>query len=1096
MQLSAMPPPTPDMVKQYKADGTWQQRLERAKRIGNHRVAPGLAQQAQYRLQRLAAAQGVQIPSADPVLPTPPSNWRGMPTKGTPKLFILLIDFSDYPADPANNAAAIQSRVFGDGDGVQSVPYESLKNYYYRSSYGQLTLTGNVLAYYRPSYTRASMGDNPTDIQRENLIKEALLAQVGHDFSQYDNNGDGKIDYFSVLWTGPDNGWANFWWAYQTTWTETPSPVLNGKTLGTYVWQWVSNAAYPTRKAPAFDPLVLIHETGHALGLPDYYDYDTSVGPPGGIGGLDMMHGNWGDHNCFSKWLLDWITPTVYATGTGGVVLRAAGSNPEAAVVMDTNPGGSFGEYFMVQNRQRVENDGGVNYPADGLLIWHVDARLNAAGADYLYDNSYTAHKLLRLMEADGLEEIETYSAEANAGDYWVNGKVFGPASKPDSMRYDGSVTGMGVKNISAPGPVMTFDVSQVIDPTPPTGQPTAPVVSTDLDTMTFTWTLGTAADAESGISGFRLQVGTTPGGSDVFNGAVGPVLTQTLTDLGLKDGVPLYGRVAAMNGTSLSGAWSDSSAPMAIALPTVDASVLDNANLVFKTVGPWSATTSTFYLGGSCAQSAVIPNNSRTYLQTRVSGPGNLEFYWKVNSEFDYDFLTFSIDGVAQAGRISGTTAFALQTFSIPAGPHILRWTYAKDIIGAPLNDAAWVDFVTWTAQVTAIISPKSYTGLTGSVLPFTATVSNFLGNSSVNWAIDHAGGTFNPPQTATGVATSLASTSSAGTYALTATPVESPNVPGQASLTLVAPASVTVNVTSSAATVAQNAPVTFTASVTPLTNTAVTWTKSGGTFGSLTSTTAAWSSSTLGTFTITATSAIATGSSGTARVTVIVPPPATPVITAPAHAAAGATGLSASVPAQANSTYAWTITNGTITAGQNTTSLTFTAGVAGTLSLSCTVTNATGTVSAPGTATVTVVDPDSIILDHSTATLVSGASLALTGTTSLGTILWSVPLNQGSLSAARTVSGVANTYTAPAQLLSDLTATVTLTNSTNAAKTATAILTVKTLDVNRDSVFDLQDLLTLALDWDTAAPRSSLSGTGAVGNADLALLLTALGF
>ncbi len=934
-RLPAMPPPTPEMVRQYKADGTWKKRLERAERIGNHRVDPQLVLDAERRLRSLATSQGVQIPNQASILSAPPSSWRGMPTKGTPKMFVLLIDFSDYPADPANTAATIDSRIFGDGDGVQAAPYESLKSFYYRSSYGLLTLTGNVLAYYRPSYTRASMGTNPTDAQRENLIREALQAQVGHDFSHYDNNGDGVIDFFAVLWTGPDNGWANFWWAYQTAWSETPSPVLNGKTLGKYVWQWVSNAGYPTRKAPNFDPWVLIHETGHALGLPDYYDYDTAVGPGGGVGSLDMMHGNWGDHNCFSKWLLDWITPTVYTAGAPGVTLQASGSTPEAAVIMDTNPGGSFGEFFMVQNRQRVQNDNDPSreYPADGLLIWHVDSRLNSAGTDYQFDNSYTAHKLLRLMEADGLEEIETLSADVNAGDYWINGKTFGPASLPNSMRYDGASTGMGVKNISDPGATMTFDVSQIIDPTPPTGRPSAPVASTVQDTMTFTWNQGNAVDLDSGISGYHLQVGTSLGGCDIFNGRIFNALTKTLTDLGVQDGVPLYARVTVLNGLSMESAWSDSSAPLAIALPVFDRAVLDNANLTFTSLGPWTATTSTSHLGGSCARSAVIPNSSRTYLQTRVTGPGILTFYWKVNSELDYDFLTFNVDGKSAnvdggglIGKISGTIDFAQQTFNIPAGSHLLRWTYAKDLASAPDNDGAWVDNVSWTTNTTATILPASTTALIGALLPFTATLSNFQSDNRVNWTISAGGGSFNAPQTASGVATTLTTSNTAGIYTLTATPVETPNVPGTATLTLVEPTTIALSV------------------------------------------------------------------------------------------------------------------------------------------------------------------------DHPTATLVYGAALALAGTTSNGTIRWSLS-GPGSLSAD---SGLSNTYTAPpfANQLTDTSATVTLTNSLYPTKTATSVLTVKTLDVNGDAVFDLRDILTLALDWGTTTSRSRLNGDATVGEADLNLLLKSLGF
>lgn len=1260
-RLSAMPPPTPEMVRQYQADGSWKRRVEQAERIGNHRVDPWLVQDAQRRLRELSAARGVSLAEA-PDVSAPPSAWRGMPTTGTPKMFILLIDFSDYPADPANTVSAVTSRTFGDGDGMQAAPYESLKSYYSRASYGKLTLGGNVLATYRPSYTRASMGASPTSTQRENLIKEALLFHQGqgHDFSQYDNNGDGKIEYFAVLWTGPDNGWANFWWAYQTSWSATASPVLNGKTLGKYVWQWVSNAAYPTRNAPHFDPKVLIHETGHALGLPDYYDYSTGVGPKGGVGRLDMMDGNWGDHNCFSKWLMDWITPTIYTTNATGVALGASGSFGDAAVVMNTNPGGSFGEFFMVQNRHRVQNDAGVNYPADGLLIWHVDSRLNSAGTNYLYDNSYTAHKLLRLMEADGLEEIETKSASANAGDYWINGKTFNSTSTPSTARYDGAITGMGVQNISVPGPTMTFDVTRVADSTPPTGQPGLPVGVTNLDTVSFTWTQGTAADPESGIAGYHLQVGTTPGGSDVFDGPVGNVLTRTLTGLGLHDGVPLYARVAAMNAAALDSAWSGNSAGVSVALPIFDGAVLDNANCTFKTLGPWTATSTTSFFGGSSAVSAVIGHNASTYLQTKVTGPGTVDFYWKVNSEAGFDFLSFSIDGITQAGRISGTTTFAKQTFTIPTGNHILRWTYAKDEMVAPTGDAAWLDYVLWspTGNPVAVVSPATYTTLVGATRNFLATVTNFASNAAVNWTISNSGGTFSPTQTLSGGSTTLTAGATAGNYTVTATPVETPNIPGTASLTLVTPASVSVGVSGSLSTVSVNAPVTFTASVSPLSDTTVAWTKSGGTFGTQTGTTTAWSSGTAGTYTITATSIVATTRSGAATVTVVAAPsiasftnsgpiaagtaanltavfsngtgsvdkslgaiisniplstgpltgdttytltvtnaagtqitaqttvvvvaaPATPIITTPAFATVGGSGLTASVPAQGNSTYAWTILGGTLTAGQGTrqityaagpnpgpltlgctvtnalgansgpgsqtvtlvpppatpvisaptqaipgatglvatvpiqngctyvwtlaggsllsgqgtNSITFAAGTGTSLALSCTASNLAGTVSTLGTATVLLVEPTEVTLTPLAATVLSGRSLDLVGTTNQGSLNWTLPAGQGTLSLSNTASGMVNTFTAPSGLLSELSATVTVKNATNAAKSAMAVLTVKTLNVNGDTVIDLQDILALVQDWGTTSGRSRLSGGATVGDADLGLLLSGLG-
>jgi len=379
---------------------------------------------------------------------TPPPAWRGMPTTGTVKILAVLIAFSDYP--PSNTADSISSMLFGNGSG--GYPYESLRNYYDRSSYSQLNIQGNVLGWYTTSYPRSSVAQNTTG--RQNLIKEVLnyYNSVGHDFTQYDNDGDGAIDYLVVIWTGPDNGWGNFWWGYMTTFND-PSYLLDGKRLDTYSWQWEARP-YPG----TFSPKVVIHETGHALGLPDYYDYDGSVGPDGGVGDLDMMDANWGDHNCFSKFLLDWIIPNSITSGTVNATLNASSSSKDAFVIMPgVSPGNQFQEFFMVQNRHRSGNDS--TYPNDGLLIWHVDARLDYLGWNFLYDNSYTEHKLLRLMEADGLEEIEM-NYPADAGDYYTSGKTFSPFTFPNSNRYSGTSTGVGVSNISASGLSMTATLS------------------------------------------------------------------------------------------------------------------------------------------------------------------------------------------------------------------------------------------------------------------------------------------------------------------------------------------------------------------------------------------------------------------------------------------------------------------------------------------------------------------------------------------------------------------------------------------------------------------------------------------------------------
>jgi hypothetical protein len=210
----ALEPPGPGELARYLRDGSLAWRLQMARELGNDVVAPALIHNMNITLERLRLEQaGLSEAQIQAIIPSFPSGRKpALKSKGTVKVFALLIDFLDYPS--SQSAASINGKLFGDGDG--NWPYESLRNYYRRSSYNQLEIQGTTLGWYRPAYTRASIAQTYT--ARENLIKEALnyYHSHGQDFSQFDNDGNGTIDYFLVVWTGPDNGWANFWWGYFT----------------------------------------------------------------------------------------------------------------------------------------------------------------------------------------------------------------------------------------------------------------------------------------------------------------------------------------------------------------------------------------------------------------------------------------------------------------------------------------------------------------------------------------------------------------------------------------------------------------------------------------------------------------------------------------------------------------------------------------------------------------------------------------------------------------------------------------------------------------------------------------------------------------
>lgn len=127
----------------------------------------------------------------------------------------------------------------------------------------------------------------------------------------------------------------------------------------------------------------------------------------------------------------------------------------------------------------------------------------------------------------------------------------------------------------------------------------------------------------------------------------------------------------------------------------------VDNTALQWTTGGnaAWFGQSNMFYYGNSAAQSGKIGNNQNTWVQTTVTGPGTVKFYWKVSSEQNADTLSFYIDG-SQRARISGNTSWSQKTYTIYSGTHTLKWMYTKNRATTRGSDAGWLDKVEYTPR------------------------------------------------------------------------------------------------------------------------------------------------------------------------------------------------------------------------------------------------------------------------------------------------------------------------------------------------------------------------------------------------------------
>jgi len=133
----------------------------------------------------------------------------------------------------------------------------------------------------------------------------------------------------------------------------------------------------------------------------------------------------------------------------------------------------------------------------------------------------------------------------------------------------------------------------------------------------------------------------------------------------------------------------------------------LDTPGLVWTTVGspPWEGQTLVSHDGFGAAQTGVAADSTAVTIQTIVTGPGTISYWWKVSSESNNDFLKFFISGVQQT-RISGEVDWQSQSFPIAAGPQTLKWTYSKSASGASGLDRGWVDQVQFTPGTNAVCS------------------------------------------------------------------------------------------------------------------------------------------------------------------------------------------------------------------------------------------------------------------------------------------------------------------------------------------------------------------------------------------------------
>ncbi|MDR0971335.1 MAG: M6 family metalloprotease domain-containing protein [Bacteroidales bacterium] len=337
-------------------------------------------------------------------------------TVGIRKLLVILVEYSDlsftFSREQFENLFNQLNYTYNGATG-------SVRDYFNDNSYGKLDLQCTVLGPYTLANTQAFYGapsGQINDVNAKQMIIDACNAADNDiDFSTFDNDGNLTIDGVHVVYAGlgqHNGGGANAIWAHKGT--LSPALVLDGVRIINY-----SCACEKSSSNQMSGVGVHIHEFGHVLGLPDYYDTDYEEnGVSHTFGKLDVMDdGSYNNnektpplYNSYSKILLGWATP--YIIDSNMLMDITAIPTTDSALVFQINTP-TENEYFLFENMKftkwnaythssiiNANNWGNQNF--NGIVGIHVDRTNNATGWNSNCVNCNPSHNAVLLMSADG----------------------------------------------------------------------------------------------------------------------------------------------------------------------------------------------------------------------------------------------------------------------------------------------------------------------------------------------------------------------------------------------------------------------------------------------------------------------------------------------------------------------------------------------------------------------------------------------------------------------------------------------------------------------------------------------------------------------
>ena len=342
----------------------------------------------------------------------------------------------------------------------------SARQYFHDTSMGQYNPVFDVVGPVTLSQNHSYYGGNDwqgNDKNPEKMVKEACEAVDDVvDFSIYDNNNDGYVDFVYILYAGygeADGAGDDYVWPhnYYLTYSRV-SCIVDGKTVDNYACSNeldYSNGAH--------DGIgTFCHEFSHVLGLPDLYVTDNN-GTHKTMGMWDILdygpYNNDGNtppnYSAYERFFMGWLQPTILNEAANVTLAPLSESNAAGMItasgthnLVGTNPNPKT--FYMLENRQQTGWD--EHLPGHGLLITKISYSQSKWEGNTV-NNSATSMGV-DIIEADG-----------NAPSYNQNNPSNGYMGKLTDAYPAGSdsftdVTDYSVTNIDEADGIITFLVN------------------------------------------------------------------------------------------------------------------------------------------------------------------------------------------------------------------------------------------------------------------------------------------------------------------------------------------------------------------------------------------------------------------------------------------------------------------------------------------------------------------------------------------------------------------------------------------------------------------------------------------------------------